>query len=242
MRTYEQAQAFAEKQRLSNRAIWFNLCQKFSRSCVGAGGWAPSARKAFNAVPAKWRSTSFPPPPGSIAYYGSATHGNGHAVFVSGKPGFVYSNDIKRRGKIDLVPWNVFGSAWGMPYRGYITHTPNGTPLPIKPHATPVKPKPANTIIPTVSVARLIKAAKADIPAATGHKTYPAEVLIVEKALNRAGLLASKFVDGSFGTTTRDAYGDWQRHLGYSGADANGVPGLVSLTALGKKYGFRVAA
>jgi peptidoglycan hydrolase-like protein with peptidoglycan-binding domain len=58
-------------------------------------------------------------------------------------------------------------------------------------------------------------------------------VLPVEQALQAKGLLASAQVDGHYGTSTLDAYAAWQRSLGYSGLDANGVPGRTSLTTLG---------
>ena len=71
-----------------------------------------------------------PPPPGSIAYYGSPDRGAGHAVFaVNG--GFVWSNDILRRGRIDRVRWDVFENRWNLPYRGWIDACPAGE-LPVQ--------------------------------------------------------------------------------------------------------------
>jgi peptidoglycan hydrolase-like protein with peptidoglycan-binding domain len=64
-----------------------------------------------------------------------------------------------------------------------------------------------------------------------GAGTY---VLEVEKALNAKGLLSSAYVDGHFGSSTVSAYAAWQRSLGYSGIDANGIPGPTSLTKLGE--------
>ncbi|HEY5837180.1 MAG TPA: peptidoglycan-binding protein LysM, partial [Streptomyces sp.] len=46
--------------------------------------------------------------------------------------------------------------------------------------------------------------------------------------------------DGSFGTRTRDAYAAWQRHCGYTGPAADGIPGKASLARLGEKHGFKV--
>lgn len=244
MRTYKQAQAWAEYQRAHSTGGWHNQCQRFARSCVDAAAWGKSARIAANAIPVKERHYNFPAPPGALIYYGSSTSGNGHVTFVSSKYGYVYSNDIKRDGRIDLVPWNVFTSAWGMAARFWTTWTPSGRiqTAPLNPPGQNPAPLPPHTVIPTISLARVQKACKVDPGAAQGHKTYPTEVLIVEKALNRAGYLSSKYVDGSFGTKTKEAYSKWQRHLGYTGNDANGVPGIKSLTALGKKYGFRVKA
>ncbi|MGW3686524.1 hypothetical protein [Streptomyces sp. NPDC005125] len=36
------------------------------------------------------------------------------------------------------------------------------------------------------------------------------------------------------------AYAAWQRHLGFRGSSADGIPGTASLTALGVKHGFAV--
>ena len=95
MRTYGQAKEFAQQQHRSGSASWHNMCQMFSRQCVGAPPFGSSAREAFNRIPAEQRHTSSPPPAGSIAYYGFRDHGSGHAVFaVNG--GFVWSNDILR--------------------------------------------------------------------------------------------------------------------------------------------------
>lgn len=64
----------------------------------------------------------------------------------------------------------------------------------------------------------------------------------VEAALVDAGYLAKAYSDGHFGTVTVQAYAKWQRHLGYSGTAADGIPGRASLTALGKEHGFTVSA
>lgn len=62
----------------------------------------------------------------------------------------------------------------------------------------------------------------------------------VEKALASKGMLAGKYVDGHFGTSTIDAYAKYQRSLGYSGLAASGLPGKASLTKLGGDAGFDV--
>ncbi|MFE5037153.1 GH25 family lysozyme [Streptomyces sp. NPDC056683] len=107
--------------------------------------------------------------------------------------------------------------------------------------STPSKPAPAAT--PTVSLSKLIKAAKADPKGKQGHKTYAAGVKIVEAALRAEGLLAKKYAgDGSFGSLTVTAYAKWQRKLHFAGKAADGIPGIDSLKALGKKHGFKVVA
>lgn len=98
-------------------------------------------------------------------------------------------------------------------------------------------PTPATV---TVSLANVIDSATHDPAAAQGSARHRADCLPVEKALQAEVLLASQWVDGSFGSKTVTAYAAWQRRCGYTGADANGIPGSASLTALGKKHGFTV--
>lgn len=96
---------------------------------------------------------------------------------------------------------------------------------------------------PTVFLAHVLSAIKKDGPAAQGHTTFKSEVLLVEKALHDLGLLLPGLVDGSAGTASfgqGSAYQRYQKSLGYSGSDADGIPGRQSLTALGRKFGFNV--
>jgi hypothetical protein len=108
------------------------------------------------------------------------------------------------------------------------TSTPAPTPQPSK---------------PSVSLAAVIRAAQRDPGLPQGGTTSAADVKPVEAALQAEGLLSAAYAkDGSFGSLTRTAYAGWQRRLGYSGSDADGIPGRTSLTKLGQKYGFEVRA
>lgn len=89
----------------------------------------------------------------------------------------------------------------------------------------------------TVDLSHVVYAAHVDPPAAQGHASYKKDVLPVEQALQKKGLLNSKYVDGSYGTVTIDAYSRWQESLGYKGKDADGIPGVTTLTKLGKDTG-----
>ena len=97
----------------------------------------------------------------------------------------------------------------------------------------PAPPKPA------VDLSRLIAAARTD-PAKPGAPVSYAGVKVVEQALVKEGLLEARLADGHFGTATKAAYASWQRRCGYSGTDADGIPGRTTLTALAKKRGFTV--
>jgi hypothetical protein len=73
MRTYGQAKEFAQQQHRSGSASWHNMCQMFSRQCVGAPPFGSSAREAFNRIPAEQRHTSSPPPAGRSPTTATAT-------------------------------------------------------------------------------------------------------------------------------------------------------------------------
>jgi hypothetical protein len=94
---------------------------------------------------------------------------------------------------------------------------------------------PAAAALATVDMEQVLLACQVD-PPKSGTGTTPgaqAHVLAVEQALQAKGLLAAAQTDGHYGTATLDAYAAWQRSLGFSGLDANGVPGRTSLTQLG---------
>lgn len=66
-------------------------------------------------------------------------------------------------------------------------------------------------------------------------------VRVVQKALATAVGLDFSSGPGVFGRLTQDAYAKWQRHLGFSGAQADGIPGEASLKRLGDRFGFKVS-
>ncbi|MDG4857368.1 N-acetylmuramoyl-L-alanine amidase [Streptomyces sp. T-3] len=93
---------------------------------------------------------------------------------------------------------------------------------------------------PLVSVARIRAAAQKDPSAPQGSTSYYKGVLAVENALDVEGLLARKWCDGAYGTKTLAAYAAWQRRCGYTGSDADGIPGRDTLTRLAKRHAFAV--
>jgi hypothetical protein len=96
-----------------------------------------------------------------------------------------------------------------------------------------------------VSVTHMVAAMKADTAGPQGHVTHKAEALLLENALCAEGLLAKKWADGSLGSKSRDAYKAWQRSKAggsYTGAAADGYPGIKSLTRLGNRHGFTAVA
>lgn len=103
-------------------------------------------------------------------------------------------------------PGNFDTSAWGLGKKG-------------KP---PVKdPRP-----PAVSLSGLLTGVRRP-------RVASVEVRRVQRAL-RARTGRNLTIDGRYGPATRAAYARHQQMLGYRGADADGIPGLASLTALGR--------
>jgi peptidoglycan hydrolase-like protein with peptidoglycan-binding domain len=103
--------------------------------------------------------------------------------------------------------------------------------------ASPASPATTAAIatLPSVNMEATVKAAQID-PRRVDHTLTPgakASVLAVEQALQARKLLDAKWVDGYFGTETVAAYARYQASLGYTGLDANGLPGRTSLTKLG---------
>jgi len=93
---------------------------------------------------------------------------------------------------------------------------------------------PAVAALPVVTMELVVLAAQLD-PVKTGTGITPGagpSVLEVERALVAKGMLSSAYVDGHFGSATKAAYVRWQQSLGFSGLDANGLPGNTSLNAL----------
>ena len=216
MRTYGQAKEFAQQQHRSGSASWHNMCQMFSRQCVGAPSFGSSAREAFNRIPAEQRHTSSPPPAGSIAYYGFRDHGFGHAVFaVSG--GFVWSNDILRTGHIDRVRWDVFPSRWRLPYRGWISACPGGE-LPVQDKDAP----------PTYRQGRRVYGSRMRFAQDDSDSVWNLQV-----ALAARGFEFENGPTGYYGVHTRQAVAVFQRRRGWTGSDADGIAGPGTVAALG---------
>ncbi|MEU9605470.1 N-acetylmuramoyl-L-alanine amidase [Streptomyces sp. NPDC048057] len=115
-----------------------------------------------------------------------------------------------------------------------------GMPAPAGSKPSKPAPKPASKV---VDLSNVVAAARRDPGLRQGGTTHPADVRIVEAALKAEGLLSAAYaLDGSFGSVTIAAYRKWQQRLGFTGSDADGVPGMTSLKQLGARRGFSVKA
>ncbi|MFB9315250.1 peptidoglycan-binding domain-containing protein [Nocardioides plantarum] len=217
MRTFEQAKAYAISQHHQPSRDWYRWCQVFSRQCVGAPGFGASARLAFNSIPPRSKHVTMPPPPGSIAYYGSGTSGSGHAVFAV-EGGFVWSTDILRRGKIDRVRWDVFQTKWNLRYRGWIEACPSG--------ALPVTLRASTR--PGYKQNRKVYRSKMHLYQADSDSVWNLQL-----ALMARGYSIGAGPTGTFGIHTMVACAAFQGSRGWKARRADGIPGAETIRQLG---------
>jgi len=144
---------------------------------------------------------------------------------------------LRQHGAGDEIKGHRDGYATECPGGPLYAWVQKGAPRPAGTATGPGTPTPAK---PSVSLAHVVYAARHDPAAAQGHTSHKAEVLLVEKALHAEGLLATQYVDGSFGTRTVTAYAALQRRYDYTGSAADGIPGKASLSKLGSAHGFIV--
>jgi hypothetical protein len=100
---------------------WLNRCLQLARSAYDVAALHPEADQA-------WAATRFRtqpqerPPAGWLVWWDRPGHpandnDAGH-VAVSAGDGLCWSNDVKRRGGVDLVRIDAIGRAWGLPRVG----------------------------------------------------------------------------------------------------------------------------
>src|SRR3954452_18377860 len=103
--------------------------------------------------------------------------------------------------------------------------------------ATASPPHEPATARPAVNMTNLLIAAQLDQYRPGNRRTGGAVTSVkrVQRQLRRRGIRVA--VDGNFGAQTMAGYAAWQRRLGYSGLNANGIPGETSLKRLaGRRF------
>lgn len=132
-RTPQQAAQWAADQARRGTSGWQGLCERFARSSYGLPGKYPSAKAHWqDAVRTGRAHRGSNPPVGALVYWTGGRYGHA-AVSVGG--GRVASTDIKRRGKVDIVPISYINRHWSnMTYEGWADppHTKikgGGTPI-----------------------------------------------------------------------------------------------------------------
>lgn len=117
------------------------------------------------------------------------------------------------------VPENDHGDPGAFPMAAILNAAKGGGPTPS---------------LPKVSLKAVVYGATHAMADEKKHASYADDVARVQDALVAKSKLAKgSFIRGIFDVPTKNGYSAYQRSLGYSGADADGVPGMTSLAALG---------
>lgn len=207
---------------------WYRLCLVFVQGCCAVPPKEPNAGSDWDHAPDKHYVNHGSEIPAAVPVHWETSSVADHIAFSIGG-GLCLSTDAARTGRVDIVSidsitrnWNCRLQGWTPWIEGVRVWTP---------------PKPGN--LPQVSLAYVVEAARKDPRAKQGVGVHPIHVRRLELALRGEGLLSRYYGDGSYGSTTIGAYAAWQKRLGYSGKDANGIPGMQSLKVLGARHGFR---
>jgi hypothetical protein len=124
-RSVSAALAWAQQQVDQGTSGWYNRCLAFCARAYGlAGSGTPYAIDIWTGMPADMRHTDKNYPVGALLLYRTGKRAGHIAIYAGG--GKAYSNDVKRRGKIDLVTvaelnedpggWNLDYVGWTPPY------------------------------------------------------------------------------------------------------------------------------
>lgn len=101
---------------------------------------------------------------------------------------------------------------------------------------TPSMPHPE----PLIHLWILQMCAHEDPQKPVGKTTNSGEVEVVQHALTSEGFLKAGYIAGRWDKPTNTAYAGWQGKCGYRGHDADGIPGMTTLSKLGAAHGFHV--
>jgi len=213
-RTPAQALATARQDYLDGHNFGVGHCLIAVQSYYGVPGGYPYAISSWQAADHKRPvAGGHDVPRGAPVYWSGGSHGYGH-VAISMGGGLCYSTDWKRPGKVDVALIDNITSHWELNLLGFAWEVSAvGVWHPRDP-------------IGTVSLAN-VKPGKRN-----------KDVLEVKKALAKRGYGNFSVKSELFGKRVQEAYAKFQHHLGYTGTDANGIPGRASL----RKLGFNVVA
>jgi hypothetical protein len=222
MRTYAQAVAYAKAVHL-NPPYYVQQtgkCQMFARNCVGAQAWAGTALNAWNAVPASHKIPG-KVVNGGLTYFDDPHRSGeaGHAVFAMGN-GYVWSTDILRSGHVDLVHYSVITSKWGMRLLGTINWTPSGAinmaPAVIKPPAP----------VYTYRQNKQVYSSKMHLGTLNSDSVWNVNLALYQKHYGGTPV-------DDFTPATQAAVKKFQLAQGWTGAQADGIPGPMTVAHLG---------
>lgn len=213
-RTPEQAVDMANNWRI--RGIYFGVgqCLKTIRQAYNVQSKYPTASSSWVAADHKhFASRGTDVPRGAPVWWTGGSSGAGH-IAISCGGGVCISTDWKEPGRLAYARIDDITVLWNLNFKGW-TREVNDV-------VVWMPPQPATR--PVVHLHSLKPGKRSD------------DVLKVKKRLKEKGYRGFLTKSNKYGKGVQKAYATYQRRLGYSGADANGIPGTTSL----KKLGFKV--
>lgn len=150
-------------------------------------------------------------PRGTPVWWTGGSRGAGH-VAISCGGGVCITTDWKEPGRLSYARIDDITSQWGLDFKGY-TREVNDVVV--------WRPKPPRLPGDVVRLSNLKRGKRND------------DVLKVKKRLRQKGYRGFLVTSRKYGGGIQKAYAKYQRRLGYSGSDANGIPGTTSLKKLG---------
>lgn len=206
-----EAIATARSWSLSRKFVGVGQCLATVRQYYGVAAGFPTAAASYSAADHKYHVPSgVDVPRGAPVWWTGGSHGAGHiAISVGG--GICLSTDWKEQGRIDYARIDEITSRWGLHFEGY-TQEVNAV----------VVWKPVTGLAP-ISLKNLKYGARNN------------DVLRLKKRLHEKGYRGFILHSPKFGRGTKRAYALFQKRLGFTGHDADGIPGRTSLAKLGFK-------
>lgn len=211
VRSPEAAIGVARSWSQSGRYVGVGQCLRTVRQYYNVGSKYGTAALCWYAANNKHRVRSgYAVPRGVPVYWTGGSRGAGHiAISVGG--GLCLSTDWKRAGRIDYARIDDITRYWGLNFQGFANEVNDV-----------VVWRPATQLgVVTLSNLHL------------GKRNQ--DVQEVKKRLHNKGYRGMKLSSKRFGLGLKRAYAKYQRHLGYTGRGANGIPGRTSLQKLGFK-------
>lgn len=205
---------------------WKAQCLRFCRTMYGIPSQHTSAINAW--IGSTYKHTTGVPPRGAFVFWKVGQFGH---IAISDGNGFCISTDIKGPGTVARVPITTINTRWSAHYLGW-TEDVNGVRLSEFVPAKPVDVKP----LPKPFVVSL-KAAQYHAEHGTGK--YLGDTSNQIAAIKRRlVIMGCGKPDNSF----RTCYTLWQKHLGYKGTSADGIPGKITLRELARRSNWKVVA
>lgn len=110
---------YAAAQHANPSKSWHDLCLAFSNYAENAPHLGGTAYGAWVRAGRKHQHGYYNPPLGVPVFWKGGSAGAGHVAIADGN-GNVWSTDIRRDGKVDLVPIGEIHAQWGLVYLGWL--------------------------------------------------------------------------------------------------------------------------